>query len=163
MIMDRHIRESNLIEGIDNPAADRRARWAWKYLREQRTITKEVLLETHRRITYTQLPKGESGHYRRVQVYVGNHKPPGSLLVPILMTEWMEKLLINQNALDPIQMHIEFETIHPFIDGNGRTGRMLLWWHELQIGRAPTLFRNSEKHEKYYPLFNRDKDLPVWM
>jgi Fic family protein len=45
--------------------------------------------------------------------------------------------------------HVGFETIHPFADGNGRTGRMLMWWQEVQAGQTPTLFKAADR-QRYY-------------
>ena len=158
MIMDmrEHIRESNLIENIDDPAEDKRSRWAWNWFIQQPEITREVLLELHRRITLKQLPASVRGRYRPCQVWVGRHAPPGPALVPGMMYTFLLDLGGKWPSLDPIEMHVRFETIHPFIDGNGRTGRMLLWWHQIQRGEEPTLFKAAERWGLYYPLFSRD-------
>lgn len=153
--MHDHIRESNLIEGIDLESADIDCSKAWESLIHCREITHGALMDLHRQITSHQddLTDGERGNYRKIQVYVGDHTPPAAHMVPSLMMDYLQKF----ESMDPIEAHIEFETIHPFVDGNGRTGRMLLWWHQLKLNQEPTLFRNSEKHQKYYPLFRRDK------
>ena len=52
--------------------------------------------------------------------------------------------------LEPKDMHVRFEKIHPFVDGNGRTGRMLMWLHEYWLGREPTLIRSNEADRHYY-------------
>ena len=68
-----------------------------------------------------------------------------------LMDNWFQDM-IQYRKKDPKEMHIRFEKIHPFADGNGRTGRMLMWWHEIKLEREPTLILNAEK-EKYYKWF----------
>jgi len=50
-------------------------------------------------------------------------------------------------------MHINFEKIHPFIDGNGRIGRMLLNWQRVKLGLPVLVIKESEKQE-YYKWFN---------
>lgn len=155
--MGLHIHESNLIEGIESERADKDCLLAWEQLVKAKEITHSVLMQLHLMITSHQdeLSQGERGSYRTVQVYVGNHTPPAAHMVPALMMEYLKTF----ESMDPIEAHIKFETIHPFIDGNGRTGRMLLWWHQLKLNQKPSLFENDEKHEVYYQLFRRERKL----
>lgn len=72
-----------------------------------------------------------SGKYRTVDVWVGHHECPKPYLIPGLMDVWYKTTvdLMNNVSLDPIDIawisHHMFEIIHPFIDGNGRTGRLI--------------------------------------
>lgn len=50
------------------------------------------------------------------------------------------------------RFHLEFETIHPFNDGNGRVGRILINWQLARLGFPPIIIRNKGK-EKYYDTF----------
>lgn len=155
--MREYIRESNLIEGIDSEQADKDCLLAWERMQSYDTMTHYSLMLMHRMITHSQpdLSPSEKGNYRRIQVYVGKHVPPAAHMVPSLMMDYLSTF----EAMDPIEAHVRFETIHPFVDGNGRTGRMLLWWHQLKVGQEPTLFFNDEKQVKYYPLFSGDRKL----
>lgn len=154
--MKQHIRESNLIEGVDNPKEDRRSLWAWNWLIKQEAIVPSVILELHRKIMLKKLCPSERGHYRKVQVWVGRHKPPEAQWVEQLIYDWCMNVNYNSLIEYPKKAHIEFERIHPFIDGNGRTGRMLMWWHELKQGKPPTLILNSQKQD-YYKWFTPTK------
>lgn len=149
-----YIHESNLIEGIDDPIADFDSLIAWIYLtaRSYYPMNHERICLTQSVITLHQndLQDHERGQYRTVGVRVGNRVCPIAQRVPDLMDEWLRDSL----NMTPLEAHIEFERIHPFVDGNGRTGRMLLWYDEILNREEPTLFRASEKFEKYYPLFN---------
>jgi Fic family protein len=47
------------------------------------------------------------------------------------------------------EFHYEFEMIHPFVDGNGRTGRILVFYLLLYFNKKPFIFYNSEKTEYF--------------
>ena len=152
-----HIRQSNLIEGIDDPAEDQQSLLAWTYLFEQDIITQEVLLELHRLVVLNQkdLQPTERGQFRTIQVYVGNHVPPHPADILSMITVWLYELQNDDHPIGPKQMHIDFETIHCFVDGNGRTGRMLMWWQQIKKhNHEPTLLKADERQD-YYDWFRR--------
>lgn len=142
------IRQSNLIEGIDDGLQDARSMGAWAWLSNQIRISEPILLDLHRGITIDQLSRAESGHYRTVGVTVGGRVCPPAINVPYLITDWLQNMAFYSDHT-PKELHVEFEKIHPFIDGNGRTGRMLMWWHELKLGQQPTLILNDKKGDYY--------------
>jgi Fic family protein len=147
-----YVHHSNLIEGIDDSQEDLRSLRAWKWLVKQPHITQSILLNLHRKITSSQLSADQAGQYRKVDVRVGNYYPPAALSAQAQIYGWLVDLDEGWSRLDPKKMHIRFEKIHPFIDGNGRTGRMLMWWHELKLGRTPSLILQSGR-EHYYGWF----------
>ncbi len=83
---------------------------------------------------------------------------------PHLIKEQLQSLLEKYNLLfkesvdfkDLAQFHEEFETIHPFIDGNGRTGRLLINFYLIKNQLAPTYINDSQKEQYYDCLSKKD-------
>jgi Fic family protein len=91
-------------------------------------------------------------------VRVGNHLGANPQFVPILMQELVDNY--NQNKisyfLDAVaHFHAEFETIHPFVDGNGRMGRVIINLQLMNLGFPPIIIQNKSKHTEYYTLFTQ--------
>lgn len=82
-----------------------------------------------------------------MNVSVGPHlPPPGGPAIKDQLTELLR--LVQTNFLSPYQAHQEYETLHPFMDGNGRSGRVLWAWHMIEAGRDP--FTLPFLHRWYY-------------
>lgn len=155
--MHKYISESNKIEGIFDPTEDTQSMLAWDFISSKASITHDVIKKTQKMITLHQeeLAPNMRGYYRDVSktiVTVGGRLCAAPLIVPMLMDNIVLDMK-DWRKQDPVVMHIRFEKVHPFVDGNGRTGRMILWWHQLKLAQTPTLFLNSKKHEEYYRLF----------
>ena len=86
-------------------------------------------------------------------VSVGDYTPPrGCLEMPIYLSDLLLKFndAVNAEKVDynlPWKLHMEFESLHPFTDGNGRTGRALWLWHKCRIHGTPQF---TFLHEFYY-------------
>ena len=97
--------------------------------------------------------------YRTVQVFIrgSEHIPPAPEKVPNLMTYFIYNYNHDeQNIFYKLaKYHIEFEKIHPFEDGNGRTGRLLLNY-ELIKNNLPPVVISKDDRVKYFEFLKND-------
>lgn len=100
--------------------------------------------------------QGYSGNYRDYDVEVGGEVMPEHWKVEYLMRErWFPKILAwgtpqGEDADDKSwEAHHIFECIHPFADGNGRTGRLLLNYFRMMWGLEPVVVRKAEVRAYY--------------
>jgi Fic family protein len=135
-------------EGRDLPAIPDRARRevvnyfaALRHIEKhagKKAIAHEDVLRLHKIIAGQVMDQGEAGRYRTIRVRVGSYVAPPPELVPGLMLELLEWWNRESGSLSPVLssaiVHYQFEAIHPFADGNGRTGRALALWELYRRG-----------------------------
>ncbi len=154
-----------------------------EYLDRKSEITEEIIKDIHR-ILVKDVRGGslEPGNYRKVQNYVANsmtgeiiYKPPASDEVPALMKEFVDWLNeekgISAILIAGVAQH-RFVDIHPFLDGNGRTARVLCTLILYQNGYDfKRLFSLSEYYDKnrrgYYDAIQKVResglDMTAWL
>jgi Fic family protein len=159
--------ESILMNGIVPQKASTREVYEAKNLAK---ITEQLLISKNNKLSIAQILNlhkillsdindGIAGRFRQGKewVRIGNQLGANPLFVSSLMTE----LVKDYNAgkypyfLDSIAyFHAEFEIIHPFCDGNGRIGRVIINQQLMQLGYPPIIIQNKSKVKEYYSLFS---------
>ena len=122
---------------------------------DQTPLSERIVKELHS-LVLINCPQ-DKGVYRAIPVKImgAEHEPSQPYLIPIQMAELIrdfqampEVHLIEKVAL----FHLRFESIHPFIDGNGRTGRLLLNFELMQAGFPPINVKFTDRR-RYYDCF----------
>jgi len=104
----------------------------------KKRLAHQDVLRLHGIIAGEVMDQGEAGRYRTMRVRVGAYVPPPPEQVSGLMLEFLEWWNDDAPVLSPVLssaiVHYRFEAIHPFADGNGRTGRALALWELYRRG-----------------------------
>lgn len=157
------LRESNAIEGVfgDGPLID--ASVAWQWLMKHDVLCEYEILRTHKLLMRAQpIDDKYKGAYRDREIYIAGIRKD-----PVMLSQRIASWLSSMNELGPcitqdlseglsIDLHVEYEEIHPFIDGNGRTGRMYMNWFRIKKLGLPLMIINRHETEGYYAWFNKD-------
>ena len=124
-------------------------------VKENAPLTESVIKQIHYLVLADK--KDDRGVYRRIPVRImGAHHEP---VQPYLIGPKIEQLLLDYAASEAhivtklARFHIEFEGIHPFIDGNGRTGRLLVNLELMKAGYPPIDIKFTDR-VAYYDAFD---------
>ena len=134
------------------------------YVREKaRTeeLHKETILLLHKMLI-SGINNSIAGRFRKAGEYVrvGTHVAPAPEHVERMMETALAQYASDHETYVPDKIaafHLEFEHIHPFCDGNGRIGRVLINWHLARVGFPSVIIRDKEKH-LYYAAFPEYRD-----
>ena len=146
---------------------------------EDLPLSLRLIREMHARLL--QSGRGESkcpGEFRRSQNWIGGTRPGNALFVPPPSSELdacldaLERFMHEEESHLPALikaglLHVQFETIHPFLDGNGRIGRLLVTLYFCMNGvlRKPLLYLSlylKTHRSDYYRLLQEVREQGAW-
>lgn len=153
------IKESNAIANEWSDIAVETSLKAWDFLAgftdkldlKDLLVTHEIMLEM--------INPSIAGKLRSelmVDVQVGGRICPRYQIVPSMINDWIWEInntVWTKQAIK--QLHIDFEKIHPFQDGNGRVGRLILLWMRQSIDMPFELIEYIKRYEYYAWFYNK--------
>ena len=150
---------SSQIEGEYSEEAIQDHIEAWKYMAGTSSLVFNHLLECHR-LLQARLRPDIAGRLRDCDVRVGMHVMPSYEQVPGLLNQWIYKyanpaVFAKEPDVDgAIRVaHVIFENVHPFEDGNGRVGRILMNWHRINNDLPLLIIHPGAEQQEYYTWF----------
>lgn len=167
-IMEAQVTKKETLDVIEANNYNKALQYGIRQILENKnSITNRMIKNLHKMVLKNSRGANrDPGNFRRIQNWIGDSKsksyiPPTADKVPTLMSN-LEKF-INNNDFEPLIaagiIHAQFETIHPFLDGNGRVGRLLIPLYLLMhnVCGNNTIFVSDELEKnkyKYYSLLN---------
>jgi len=168
--LDDVVEVSNYVAALDRGLAR---------LREGFPLSNRLIREIHAVLLSRGRGSGkEPGEFRRSQNWIGGSRPGTAAFVPPphhLVSDCMtalERFLHDEGRPMPLVIraglaHVQFETIHPFLDGNGRIGRLLITFLLCHAGmlREPLLYLSlyfKQNRDQYYRLLDRVRTHGDW-
>ena len=137
-------------------------RYVESLLEEETPFTPFHVRQIHA-LVLKNLDDENAGQYRQLSVRIGgsSHQPPEAWEVPRWMSEWGEWLngdaLYEHPVVRAAIAHHRFVAIHPFIDGNGRTARLVMNLILMRAGYPPTIIQRSNRAQYYKVLAQADR------
>lgn len=151
------LQQSNYIEG---EYTDEFLLWAikaWEYMKSNDKLTLNVIKKAHRILmTPSDLKRNDKGEWRKCDAWIGKRKCPAWECVADSMDAWIDVFggyydgNVTRKEIE--SAHIDFEGVHPFVDGNGRIGRMIMLWQYVKAGLPIKVIYAKDRGE-YYKLF----------
>ena len=115
-------------------------------LKSKAIINETVVLDIHKKLL-SGIDDYNAGFYRNCPVRISGSRVilPNPMKVPDLMKEFFEKFDSIKDVEDIIKTHLDFVSIHPFSDGNGRCARLLMNLLLMQNGYCPIIIRPRDR------------------
>lgn len=114
------------------------------------------------KLVLSQIDDENAGQYRQTEVRIAGakHVPPEAWEIPQRMTDWENWLKESQKKIQPIELaaqaHHRLVAIHPFIDGNGRTARLVMNLILIKQGYPPAVILRVNRKQYYQVLMQAD-------
>ena len=127
-------------------------------LAQKENILSEYSIKQIHSLILKNIDDENKGKYRTTNVIISGaeHKPPRNFEVQSQMQEFIKEYEEKRSKLHPIELasfvHIEFVKIHPFVDGNGRTSRLLMNLELIKAGFPPVVIKLEDRLEYYKAL-----------
>ncbi len=118
----------------------------------------EYLIKSVHQLLLKNIDDTNAGRYRQENVVIAgaDHTPPDSLHLPELMQKLVDGYQVE--VYHPLEraarLHVDFDGIHPFVDGNGRTARLLMNLDLMESGFLPVVIK-AENRQAYYEALDK--------
>ena len=147
--------------------------------KKQQWLTEDIIKKVQGLITKEQgakrpdlkIPEEYIGNYRDVPVSISGEERLPSSQIPCKMRDLISRVrhfqegCHNRPELDNIagiaDFYFDFEIYHPFYDGNGRTGRAIVFFLMSYLGREPFIFTDEEKYWMHFPALQRKERIAL--
>jgi Fic family protein len=152
--LKEHFEAINHKEGIQ---------FLYDFIKKKKELDEKTILAIHTLIQKNINELG-AGHYRKENVMIlgAVHLPPSAVKIPKLMTEFFDWYYAHKKSISIVELaawvHYKLVYIHPFIDGNGRTARLLMNLILLQHGYPPAVILNIDRKKYYRVLKEADRE-----
>lgn len=114
----------------------------------------------------------KDGELRKEDMYIGTtveaaYYPPKYQLLPEMMEKYIKNLQTDEKMQEKdaiayvARKHIEFERIHPFKDGNGRTGRVIMHQQLLNQGILPAIIKDQSKYRQAFRRYDKNGEIAL--
>ncbi len=132
----------------------------FEVLNEKKDLSKHLILKWHEDI-FKDTKKDIAGRIRDYLVRVGSYVAPDWQDLNVLIKQFFYWYNKKKNNMNPAELaaraHYRFEKIHPFGDGNGRVGRLIIA-HILRKGKYPMLIIEHKKRKSYYHALSKPEN-----
>ena len=151
--VERFVVTSNTIENIHRSPTDEEIGAHFSIVKRDNMTIKalEQFVSTCQPDAYLRNKKGDD-------VIVGGHRPPpGGSEIPKALRKLLD--LAESNQVQEPMLHLLYEWLHPFTDGNGRSGRVLWLWHMSRTQGLERSLRLDFLHLFYYQILSATKGM----
>jgi fido (protein-threonine AMPylation protein) len=168
-LVERRQASGNLVENLEVEGYARAADWAYQNARDYQGVPVAVLSEIHKAAlgpTWSVEPpvtRDEPGAWRRGGVRIRSVQVPMPALIPSELDAWSRSTSEPKErhpVVHAAHHHAWLERIHPFVDGNGRVGRLVLNFMLLQHGYPPAVIQASQRRRYLQGLQIADEGNP---